>query len=90
MNWTAQWAESSTAAGDIRASLTTAFEKILDATLQQQVAADFRIVLSESRYHQLKTYYARWMWRDAYRAARVLGNRQLAFDQIGNRRRFAH
>lgn len=83
---TGDWSHSTSKRDDIKASLLTAMEQILDDTLW--CVPDFqRIIVSQTVYHNIATWHARAEWKDLYRAARRLGNRQLAFDRIGNRRR---
>lgn len=85
---TGQWAESTTNGEDIKRSLNAAFEAILDGALRYPEPATMTVIIGDRQFHMVKTWYAREMWREKYRAARVLGNRELAFEFIGERRRF--
>ena len=42
--------------------------------------------MSEDVFFRIRSVIAQGEWRKLYRAARVLGNRQLAFDRVGMQR----
>lgn len=86
----AAWSHTTTKSADIKRSLIYAAQKIVDTIEMERAGYDRQtiFIMSELTYGWLKTWYARANWRELYRAGRLLGNRQLAFDRIGNRRAF--
>lgn len=77
---------STTSRKDILESLRYAADKLLDSRINYH--PEMTVIVSSSVYHEMATYHAREMWREMYRATRMLGNRSQAFKTIGSRRRF--
>lgn len=80
------WAETTTAREDLKESLRAASDKILNFTGFEH--SDPVFIMSQSAYHQFATFCLREEWREKYRAARVLGDREMAFKHYGARRRY--
>ncbi len=59
---------------------------LLDATLSVQQPDQVQFVMSQRAFDMLRFVAAKNQWREWYRAARVLGNRQLAIERVGSQR----
>lgn len=80
------WETSSTSPEDLRECIGRVLDSIaMAAPMLVRVPC---YVLSETVYHYVKTWHARHNWKEIYRAARLLGDRQLAFEKIGDKRQW--